>query len=200
MAGIPTELTQDVAIVNEGRDTGSKTFLQKFNALTRSVRDLLATRAANFGIAPHVIIEDQKTAGTDGGTFTAGAWQTRTLNTLVRNVGTLATLDTNQFTLPAGTYLIKGQAVAYRVISHQTRLRDITNSANVGIGVNQYSGTVVGDSDTQCSEVSGVVTVTGPTVFELQHQCGATKTTNGFGIAASFGTEVYARVEITQLA
>jgi hypothetical protein len=55
------------------------------------------------GHAPDVIVEEQLASGTNGGAGTAGAYATRPLNTLVRNHGTLASLASNQVTLPAGT-------------------------------------------------------------------------------------------------
>jgi len=47
---------------------------------------------------------------------------------------------------------------------------------------------------------STVVTIAGSKAFEIRHRCSDTFATNGFGIAASFGTEVYTRVEITKIA
>lgn len=60
-----------------------------------------AATAPFAGAAPDVIIEDQKTSGTNGGTATSGARETRTLNTLVYNAGSLASLASNDFTLPS---------------------------------------------------------------------------------------------------
>lgn len=51
---------------------------------------------------PVAVIQDQKSSGTDGGTFTSGAWRTRTLNTTVLNtIGAGFSLSSNQFTLAA---------------------------------------------------------------------------------------------------
>ena len=66
-------------------------------------------------------LQDQKTSGTEGGNFTSGAWNTRTLNTEVTDtIG--STLSSNQFTLPAGTYYIEASAPAYSVGRHLSRL------------------------------------------------------------------------------
>src|SRR5687768_2319629 len=69
---------------------------------------------------------DEKAANTAGGTFTTGAWRTRTLNTEKLDEIT-STLASNQFTLPAGTYNIVASAPAFFVSRHQTRLRNITD-------------------------------------------------------------------------
>lgn len=214
-------------IAIDGGGTGSTTAAGAFDALKQAATDSyqgvveLATNAeaqtgtdtsrgmtpattvaaiGTWGHAPDVIIEDQKASGTNGGTATSGSFQTRTLNTLVRNNGTLASLSTNQFTLPAGTYAMRAGAVAFRCAFHQTRLRNVTDSTDVGLGLNQYSATGLADSFTQSSEVAGVVTIAASKTFELQHRVSTTRATDGFGVACSFGTEVYARVEITKVA
>ncbi len=70
-----------------------------------------------------VVVVDEKAANTSGGTFTSGAWQTRTLNTLTVNDDGIASLSDDQITLPAGTYEIE--------IWHE-RLGTKTSSITVG--------------------------------------------------------------------
>lgn len=155
---------------------------------------------AKWGHAPDVILEDQKTSGTDGGTATTGSWQTRTLNTAVRNVGSLAALASNQFTLPAGTYHVLVAAPARRVDHHQARLQNITDAATVAVGTGEFSGSGVSPSNTP-SIISTVFTIAGSKTFEVQHNVATTKATDGYGIAVGRGvTEVYSRVEITKVA
>lgn len=48
--------------------------------------------------------------GTHGGTFTAGAWRTRDLNTVLTNTISGASLSNNQITLPAGKYYVEASA------------------------------------------------------------------------------------------
>jgi hypothetical protein len=152
---------------------------------------------ATVGV-PDVIIEDQKANGTSGGTSSAGS-NTRTLNTLVRNVGTLASLASNNFTLPAGSYYIAWSAPVWRGDQHQTLLRNVTDSANVASGTSEYSPSA---SDTAQSRSSGstVVTIAGSKAFAIFHSILTGRATNGLGLAASQGvTEVFCRVEITRL-
>jgi len=86
------------------------------------------------GLDNVLVVIDQKTAGTNGGTFTSGARRTRDLNTVIVNRITGASLSSNQITLPAGTYRVEAFAPAQRVGSHQAYIRDITSSADLAIG------------------------------------------------------------------
>lgn len=145
----------------------------------------------------YILIEDQKTSGTDGGTFTSGAWRTRDLNTEVADAGNHASVGSNQITLAAGTYRCRASAPVYMVGGHMIRLRDITNSATLISGVSSYSpGT--GDPPVVRAELQGRFTIAGSTTIELQHQCVSTKATNGFGGATGFTVphETYSFVEL----
>lgn len=149
--------------------------------------------------APDVIIEDQKSSGTDGGTFSSGADRTRTLNTLVRNVGTLVTLSSNQFTLPAGTYYIEWSAPAMQVHNHQTLLYNVTAATTVARGTSEFTNNG-GTYASNFSHGSAVVTVAVSTAFEIRHRSQLTGTTFGFGRAGGLGTEIYTRVKIWRTA
>ena len=70
---------------------------------------------------PFLHIQDQKPQGTNGGTFTSGAWRTRDLNTVLTNTITGASLSANQITLPAGKYYVEAKSVATEVERHKVR-------------------------------------------------------------------------------
>ena len=143
----------------------------------------------------YAIIADQKPTNTDGGTFTAGSWQTRELNTELTDPDSIVSIATNQFTLSAGSYLIKASAPAYQVGSHQIRLYNVTDTAVAIVGAHAFSGSGI-DVQTR-SELSGRITITDTKVFELQHSCGSTRVTVGFGIGSNLGEPLlYATVEI----
>jgi hypothetical protein len=148
--------------------------------------------------APNVIIQDQKLSGTDGGTFQSGANRTRTLTTLVRNAGSLASLSSNRFTLPAGTYYIEWSAPAYFVGAHQSLLYNVTDAAEVARGTSGF--TTPGDNPDRPNNIESsgeaVVTIAASKTFEIQHRCATTRNTDGFGNACGFGTEIYTRVKI----
>ena len=142
----------------------------------------------------YAIIADQKGSSSQGGTFSAGAWRTRDLNTEIADADGIVSISSNQFTLGAGSYLIEGYASVYRTNGHQVRLYNITDSAEVAVGCNGMSHSSYYTMNP--STVTGRVTITGSTVFEFQHRCANTVNTYGYGQKISWGTEQYALVEI----
>jgi hypothetical protein len=155
----------------------------------------------SWGSAPgatYAIFRDEKSSGTGGGTFTSGAWRTRDLNTSQYNGITGASLASNQISLAAGTYMVDGFAQGVLTSIHQTRFQNITDSTTAVIGQNAYAE---GSSNVaNYSRVSGVFTIAAQKTFEFQHRATTTKTDNGFGVASSWGTEVYASITITKVA
>lgn len=145
----------------------------------------------------YALLRDEKSNGTNGGTFTAGARRTRVLNTkVVDEIG--ITLSSNQFTLPAGTYIVRGHAPALQGGRHKAWLRNITDSSDTIIGT--------ADDNTQCfansstSFLRGKFTLVATKTFEIQHQMLGTRNNTGFGAASSFGdNEVYTTIEITKI-
>ena len=143
----------------------------------------------------YAIIADQKAAGTNAGTFTAGSWVTRELNTELADPDSIVSIATNQFTLAAGSYLIKASAPAYKVNFHQVRLYNVTDTAVAISGYQNYTSSA--DAIDTKSELSGRITITDTKTFELQHRCSATKSSNGLGNGIDFGEpNFYAVVEI----
>ena len=154
--------------------------------------------AAGAAGATYAVFRDEKSSGTNGGTFTSGAWRTRDLNTSQYNGITGASLASNQITLAAGTYIVDGFAQGVLTSIHQTRFENITDSTTAVIGQNAYAE---GSSNVaNYSRVSGVFTIAAQKTFEFQHRATSTKTDNGFGVASSWGTEVYASITITKVA
>ena len=145
-------------------------------------------------------VRDEKASGTAGGTFTSGAWQTRTLNTSLTNEISGASLSSNQITLPSGTYFIIASAPAQVVGGHKLKLRNTTDSSDTLIGTSENTTTgdygIVGRS-----YVIGRFTISAQKTFEIQHRGTTTQTTNGFGAINSFSVvEVYADVQIWKVA
>ena len=163
--------------------------------------DMLATdavTAAKIGakvFTSYALIEDQKSDTTDGGTFTNGDWRTRDLNTEVADPDGIVSISSNQFTLGAGSYLIKWKAPAHRVDKHQSRLRNITaSSSHLGLGC--YSDDDAGGYSVTISTGAHRAICSGSTVFEVQHRCQVTQSSYGFGVANDLGLEIYTQVEI----
>jgi len=156
------------------------------------------TWAAPAGGATYAIFRDEKTSGTDGGTFTSGAWRTRDLNVTQYNGIGSASLSSNQISLPAGTYLIEAAAPANRVDQHQLRVQNITDTSTSILGQNVWCYGV--NLVSNMARVSGVFTIAATKTFELQHRGATTRSGDGFGLAAGWGTEVYASITIAKVA
>ena len=145
------------------------------------------------------VIADVKSSSAYGGTFTAGAWRTRDLNTEVDDPSNIVTIASNQFTLQAGTYLVEWSTPAYKVDRHQSRLQNITDSTTEVLGTSEYSN----DSDSVISRSMGasVVTITGAKAFEIQHWAYVTSSQYGFGVNSpvSGHNSVYTIVKIHKI-
>ena len=140
----------------------------------------LTSLPASGLFSSYAIISDTKASNVNGGTFTSGAWRTRDLQTENADPDNIVSISSNQFTLQAGSYLIKFQSTGYHVNRHITKLRDITNSATKGYGILVYSNT--SNSTSGISHGMARVTISGATVYEIQHACQTTKSTNGMGL------------------
>lgn len=155
------------------------------------------------GRAPYINLQDRKTSGTSGGTFTSGAWRTRVLNTIVADDTGEVTLSSNQFTLPAGTYQIYAIAPAYNCSRNSTRLRNITDGSNTLIGTGAYTVDTTANV-TGIATVTGKFTISASKTFELQHRCATTSEDDGFGANMGGGfavdTEIYSVVEVWKVA
>lgn len=163
--------------------------------------DVAGTARATTIIAapPMMILADEKANGTAGGTCTAGSWFTRTLNTVWENSITGASLSSDQFTLPAGKYLIRGRSPGVATNRLQARLYNVTDAAVSRYGSNGYGSQTAPNTQTE-SVIAAIVTIAASKAFRIEHQCNTTKATNGLGLEGSFGgVEIYTTVEITKL-
>ena len=143
-------------------------------------------------------IVDLKGIGSNGGTFSSGAWRIRDLNGFhdPGNIG--LSVASNQFTLPAGTYLIHWSCPAFAVNSHQTRLFNVTSGTAGQLGSNEFSwsGTSVATNSIGWDTISP----TANTTYRIEHQCDTSVSSNGFGRAVGYGEEKYTQVVIWSLA
>ena len=148
----------------------------------------------------YAVFQDQKTVGTDGGTFTSGAWRTRVLNATVFNTDTTnISLGTDQFTLLTGSYLIEWSAPAYEVNSHQARLFDVTGGSWFQNGTSEYAHETTPISTRSFGSVRVTVAASpGTNIYSVEHRAETTKATLGFGLENNFsaGPEVYTTVII----
>ena len=151
------------------------------------------------GIQTYAIICDKKASSADGGTFTSGAWRTRDLNTETADPDGIVSISSNQFTLGAGSYLIKFSAPACQVDSHQAKLYDVTGAADVQVGTVEYSGQA-GSISQSISIGAARVSISGNNVYEIRHRAFSTQATYGLGAGnaggASWGDYIFTQVEI----
>ena len=165
-----------------------------------TIAELQALIGSGGGGGDYALFQEQQATSVNAGTFTSGAWRTRLLNTEVVNEISGASLASNQLTLPAGDYVFLATAPVLGVQRHQTRLQNITAGSTIEHGDCLFADTAACDSAS--SRVFGKFTLGVSSVIELQHQCSATKSGNGFGNATTFSgtTEVYSRIELLKTA
>jgi hypothetical protein len=165
--------------------------------LNTELRDRMEYLEALLAVNGYIKLEDQQTSGTNGGTFTSGSWQTRVLNTKVSDTGGYCSLSSNQATLAAGTYLVRGTAPAGPVGHHQLRLQNVTDGTTLLTGSNTQSTASANSGNV--AHISGIITVVAGKALEVQHQCQTTSATVGLGSTCGFGTEVFAALEFIRI-
>ncbi|RLB91781.1 MAG: hypothetical protein DRH10_01055 [Deltaproteobacteria bacterium] len=148
------------------------------------------------GAVPLLHVQDEKSSGTHGGTFTAGARRTRDLNTVKTNEITGASLASNQITLPAGTYEIDALVPCVDVRYVRAWLYNVTGSADLVVGLSHRAED---GQDTQYCYLRGRFSLSVTSVMEIQHRGTVSQGTNGFGMATSLDTEIYTDVMIRQI-
>tara|TARA_B100001939_G_scaffold15059_1_gene12819 strand:- start:1414 stop:2388 length:975 start_codon:yes stop_codon:yes gene_type:complete len=163
---------------------------------------------------------DEKTALTDGGTFSNGAWRNRDLNTTIAKEGFAFDPSSNRLQLTTvsggvttpGKFIICWRAPAFDVRRHQTKAILAATSSpfnfahTVGYGQNAYSHTT-GPSQTWsygCAYLE--LPLSGNSSDDrveliIQHRCEVSKLTTGLGLAADFSGHVerYTHVEVYKL-
>jgi len=179
-------LAADVTVLAQTFDDGSAIILGAYGAAPRG--------------AGYVCVIDQKAQGTNGGTFSTGAWRTRTINTEQADTDGLCSLSSNQITLAAGVYRCHIGCPAWDVLSHQARLYNVTASALVLQGSTAYTNPSAWSGGVQSrSYIIGQFTIAAAQALEVQHRANTTCASVGFGVAANFGAEIYTVAQFWQL-
>lgn len=140
--------------------------------------------AERRGLKTYAVICDDKVYNVGGGTFTAGAWRTRDLDTKITDPDNIVSISSNQFTLGAGSYLIEASSMAHDVKRHIQRMYNVTDSSVVGYGQPNYADP--NGNGSGAAVIVARVTITRNTTFEIQHRCEETKANNGMGISNDF--------------
>jgi hypothetical protein len=194
------DIQSDSTITKQGNTfNGASQLVKKTSDNKYPVGD--GSLLTNLPIPADAFSTDQKTAGTNGGTFTAGAWRTRDLNTVLTNEISGASLAANAITLPAGTYYCDASANVLSVNNHKMRLRKTNNTAEtLLVGTSEFN--YYDASASNSSKISGRFILTEISMVELQHFCQTTAVTTGFGTAVNLDNtaEIYADIKIWKVA
>lgn len=145
-------------------------------------------------LAPMIHVNHTQVGG--GGGTNLGGVNIRTLNTVVRNTLSGASLASNRVTVPSGTYRVRGTAPASGVGVHQAYLYSITASANLLIGGSEYQS-----GNSSRAMLQGEIVIAVPTVFELRHWTGSTSGNLGAAVGAGAGlVDVYSELIFEKIA
>lgn len=144
---------------------------------------------------PHFHVREELLPGTTGGTSSSGTWNTRAMNTTVRNI-IGASLSSNKITLPAGSYSIEASAPSYTTGNHRLRLYNETNGTTICLGQNMTSGGA--DTTMTPATLKYEFTVSASQLLRLDHYT-QNGVTNGLGYPSNIDTEVYTDVKIWRL-
>jgi dihydroxyacetone kinase DhaKLM complex PTS-EIIA-like component DhaM len=151
----------------------------------------------------YVLVEDQKTAMTDGGNSVADTnWHQRDLNTKVidETAGAAVTVSSNRANLPAGTYYFRASAPCYSSSSHKIYVRQSTGAAIFygpsGMMTEVYGTNPVSSAGNQTDSIaSGKFILASSGSIEIWYRCTASQSTSGLGLHHGAGTSVYSRIE-----
>jgi len=155
-----------------------------------------------------IIVDDEKSQGTQGGASSTG-FNDRVLNTTRVNTITGASLSSNQITLPVGNYRIDAVAPVYYdsvTATMRTSYLDFCKSDNTIVVKGQNF--ILYDLDVvyPCrlillNKVSGYFTATVETAYKLRHYISFGVASIGLGMAvnASGRAEVYSHIEIEKI-
>ncbi len=142
---------------------------------------------------PYIKLVDSKATTTDGGTFTQGAWQKRTV-TEETDTGSNVSVSSSVIVLGAGTYECFILCPAVSVGTHQARLRNTTGGSTILLGSSSVNPSAGAQGNN--SFIAGRFTIAASQNVEIQHRCQVTQTTTGLGQANSFGeAEIYTIAE-----
>lgn len=151
------------------------------------------TRINNEAVTGRFQVQDIKSSGTEGGASISG-YNKRTLNSVIYNDIEGATLLSDNITLPAGKYFIKGTTSSQAVGRTKTCIRNIDDNTYI-LGLNDRTFTTSG-----CiSACSGIVEISEPKTFEILTWC---ELSDPFGLGTytnSGQDEVYNEILVEKL-
>jgi len=154
-----------------------------------------------FMVPKVAFIRDEKPSGTNGGNISAGVWTTRNLNTLDQKSGdSFVSLNTNQFTLTPGEYIIEASAPGANIDGHRVKLREITGGTDIAFGTTEVAAINQGYVVTR-SYLMSRIEITTNKIYEISHRANSTAAADQvLGPASGQGiNEIYTTVKIIKL-
>ena len=148
-------------------------------------------------VSQYLHVRDEKASGTDAGTSSPGV-NVRTLNTVVNNTISGASLSSNIVTLPAGAYELVASAPAYSSTAyHKLALYNHSDSADILVG-QQMRAINAGST---MATLKGRFILSAAKDVKLNHYFSAGLASTGLGMAASTGqAELYSELQIWRVA
>jgi len=198
VTGALSELTQEYNWEEFGTASIADT-VDKFREMLEAFEDCVPS------MSDLIVVAEQRASGTAGGTFTSGAWRDRALNTEVVDSANIASLSASVLTIPAGTYRYEARSHAFGVLSHRSRLYNVTASAVIGLSDNAFAPSWASAFDPFAinmgvSHLTGEFTISVQSGIKLQHYCQQTWATYGFGVqSAQAAAEQYAILILEKL-
>lgn len=175
------QIRNAVADISEDNELGIATGAASADATEELYASVEFRRLPAGSTSKYIHIVHEEDRGISGGTFTSGAYQVRPLTTILTDDTGEVTLNSDQFILPNGTYILTGFGQAFACENHRMNLWEV-GVGQILFGATEDSGTGSGPA----AFVGGLFSVTdGPKTFEIRHRCSLTRSTNGFGISIS---------------
>lgn len=169
-------------------DTNTQTLGASYGNVQLDINDLVSNNIP-------VILHDEKSIGTPGGTIVKNIPVKRDINTIVStNPNILVSVTNNTFTLYPGTFTFDIKVPAYACGFCKSWLYDNTHNAIVIPGLSTFTG-----NGQAVSHIIGVLEVTANTNFEVRMQSTVTQNLEGLGRATGITTEIYTSIVIQHI-
>ncbi len=178
-------------------DIGTLTHASLESEITTLQSAITALQSLQNKIA---VIYDKKTNAA-GGSITAFTWTTRTLNELLYSNITGCTLNSNRFTLNAGTYLIEWSCPGFKCDEFYTRLYNYTATAVISWGATSKSSSA--DNSQTRSVGARVVSPTSATEYRIDQLAVTSRAGDGLGVHNGYSAtddDIYTIVNIKKIA
>ena len=143
-------------------------------------------------------IQHQEASSANGGASSSDTFNDTVLNATIINEITGASLSSNNFTLPAGTFVIYAQRRSFKANRNFLALYSVTNSGLAKIGQSNYGGN--GGQTETTATLYEKITLGASHTYKLQHYTETARSNDGLVVASNKTTNAHADVLIWQVA